>query len=719
MVLPSEGSSPQEKTVFDTQLEKCIAALTRNHPGHYMVHNISKLGLTAEMFHGSFVSLGAASNFSAGHHAPAVAVLQSLGRAVQSWLHSDPSHVAVLLADPEQAALVAVVVAAHCGMLPKDPERLGAEYASTVEELAKTNDRCRRFKSHAFFLRHWCGASAASGSKPPVAPGTSAAMLPLPPVPSAQSTAARGWVLEAVEMTGVPRVEGEVCRPFVMVIQDERVLFSGLTARGGVKGVGASETRVDFPVNVPVTGDLILRLYHLPVGRPGIQLCSIAFHTHFVAPAARLPITLADMDEHAQYPRRFPSDFRLELRFGATVSPPSVPVSPQGSTGAEVASTPRSLGSPGVSRPSVTPIRIRVEERVEHPDTSNDEAVARALQEQFEREFAAASATPAVVATESAAASPLPPLRMGAPMHSTRPLPAIGTASSPSEGAVSGDVEERSVLQNEGGSSSESADDSAAATTAAATAADDGAVGLLGSAAPASAALSAAEQLRADEEFARMLQEQLDSESREAARQARRDTRDGEPRRGHRRDRERERERSERRERGERGEHRERGERASGHSARQPEGERHHSGHGHRNHRREQPNPHPHPHFTLSSSEDESASGMAERLETLLLLEQILGGRSSHVTRLVQETQHVRRLHLSTLPVGKVTDVTTMADKECQVCLSGYAHGDTFKTLPCLHFYHADCIDPWLETNTNCPVCQTRVDASLDMSAFS
>jgi hypothetical protein len=96
-----------------------------------------------------------------------------------------------------------------------------------------------------------------------------------------------------------------------------------------------------------------------------------------------------------------------------------------------------------------------------------------------------------------------------------------------------------------------------------------------------------------------------------------------------------------------------------------------------------------------------------------------------------QQQQQQQQLHLqprsrqvylqrvAALPVAEVYDVGTMADKECQVCLSGYALGDTFKTLPCLHFYHADCIDPWLKTNSHCPVCQTRVDGSLDATSLS
>ncbi|RYH14522.1 hypothetical protein EON65_33475 [archaeon] len=42
----------------------------------------------------------------------------------------------------------------------------------------------------------------------------------------------------------------------------------------------------------------------------------------------------------------------------------------------------------------------------------------------------------------------------------------------------------------------------------------------------------------------------------------------------------------------------------------------------------------------------------------------------------------------------------------CSICLSSYEGGDEVKTLPCLHNYHAHCIDRWLQQSTACPVCK-------------
>lgn len=49
-------------------------------------------------------------------------------------------------------------------------------------------------------------------------------------------------------------------------------------------------------------------------------------------------------------------------------------------------------------------------------------------------------------------------------------------------------------------------------------------------------------------------------------------------------------------------------------------------------------------------------------------------------------------------------------DYECPVCLSAYEEGEEVRKLPrCKHCFHAPCIDMWLHSHFDCPICRTPV----------
>ncbi|XP_039805022.1 RING-H2 finger protein ATL39-like [Panicum virgatum] len=51
----------------------------------------------------------------------------------------------------------------------------------------------------------------------------------------------------------------------------------------------------------------------------------------------------------------------------------------------------------------------------------------------------------------------------------------------------------------------------------------------------------------------------------------------------------------------------------------------------------------------------------------------------------------------------------------CSVCLGAFQDGETVRLLPvCLHLYHVECIDPWLEAHSSCPICRTRLEPAVD-----
>ncbi|GAB4831822.1 E3 ubiquitin-protein ligase sdir1 [Ancistrocladus abbreviatus] len=54
----------------------------------------------------------------------------------------------------------------------------------------------------------------------------------------------------------------------------------------------------------------------------------------------------------------------------------------------------------------------------------------------------------------------------------------------------------------------------------------------------------------------------------------------------------------------------------------------------------------------------------------------------------------------------------------CSVCLEQVNVGELIRSLPCLHQFHANCIDPWLRQQGTCPVCKFKVGSSLHESGL-
>ncbi|KAL7113078.1 hypothetical protein ACP275_04G041100 [Erythranthe tilingii] len=53
---------------------------------------------------------------------------------------------------------------------------------------------------------------------------------------------------------------------------------------------------------------------------------------------------------------------------------------------------------------------------------------------------------------------------------------------------------------------------------------------------------------------------------------------------------------------------------------------------------------------------------------------------------------------------------TTTTLSKCVVCLNEFQDKDMLRILPkCGHAFHLDCIDIWLQTNSNCPLCRSTI----------
>ncbi|XP_013592276.1 PREDICTED: E3 ubiquitin-protein ligase RING1-like isoform X2 [Brassica oleracea var. oleracea] len=69
-------------------------------------------------------------------------------------------------------------------------------------------------------------------------------------------------------------------------------------------------------------------------------------------------------------------------------------------------------------------------------------------------------------------------------------------------------------------------------------------------------------------------------------------------------------------------------------------------------------------------------------------------------------------------PPARKEDVESLAtvkiqepSLQCSVCLDDFEVGAEAKQMPCKHNFHADCLLPWLELHSSCPVCRYQLPA--------
>lgn len=69
---------------------------------------------------------------------------------------------------------------------------------------------------------------------------------------------------------------------------------------------------------------------------------------------------------------------------------------------------------------------------------------------------------------------------------------------------------------------------------------------------------------------------------------------------------------------------------------------------------------------------------------------------------------------IRSLPTTVLNDVEKELPEEqrqCAICLETFQNGEKRKTLQCLHGFHEECIDKWLRSSRNCPICKFDVQS--------
>ena len=49
-------------------------------------------------------------------------------------------------------------------------------------------------------------------------------------------------------------------------------------------------------------------------------------------------------------------------------------------------------------------------------------------------------------------------------------------------------------------------------------------------------------------------------------------------------------------------------------------------------------------------------------------------------------------------------------NNQCTICLEEFQNGDVRRALDCMHTFHQQCINRWLNIHQSCPICRHRVN---------
>ena len=66
---------------------------------------------------------------------------------------------------------------------------------------------------------------------------------------------------------------------------------------------------------------------------------------------------------------------------------------------------------------------------------------------------------------------------------------------------------------------------------------------------------------------------------------------------------------------------------------------------------------------------------------------------------------------VSYIPIFKVKEKEKSIDNsnKCSICLCEFEIGEEKSTLPCLHYFHFNCIEKWIKRKKYCPICKYQL----------
>jgi len=114
--------------------------------------------------------------------------------------------------------------------------------------------------------------------------------------------------------------------------------------------------------------------------------------------------------------------------------------------------------------------------------------------------------------------------------------------------------------------------------------------------------------------------------------------------------------------------------------------------------------------------------GLQALLLNTMANEEAVRGRLNEVHEVLRPGQGLSKADISSC--GKivrwdVAERSSETQKQCMVCLSDFASGESLRQLPCNHLFHCGCIEEWLQRSLACPICKQPARGSANSSSGS
>lgn len=234
------------------------------------------------------------------HLAPPLERLCSLCKSLESWLNSDPNHVAVLHSKGDKGR-IGVVIAAYMHYVNMSAKNSSAEQALdrlTMKRFYDDKLSSSMHPSQRRYVQYFAGLLSGS-----------------------IKLKNRMLYLHHLIIHGVPNFEAKGgCRVFIKIYQGMQAIYTS-----SVYSVGERARRITMKIepSLPLKGDILIKCYHKRQRPPGrFPVFRLQFHTCTLDddPQADKAVFLREELDDAIYDSRFPFDGRVELQYSGTAN---------------------------------------------------------------------------------------------------------------------------------------------------------------------------------------------------------------------------------------------------------------------------------------------------------------------------------------------------------------------------------------------------------------